>query len=88
MPRVWIPPLLRELTGDQETVSVPGATVRQVIDAMEAAYPGVRARLCDGDRLRPGLSVVVDGKVSRRGLGHPLDEASEVHFVPVVGGGG
>jgi molybdopterin synthase sulfur carrier subunit len=88
MPTVWIPPLLRELTGGQETVSVPGDTVRQVIDAMEAAYPGVRARLCDGDRLRPGLSVVVDGKASRRGLGQPLTEASEVHFVPAVGGGG
>ena len=38
---------------------------------------GIRARLCEGDRLRPSLSVVVDGAVSRRGLGHPLDEASE-----------
>ncbi len=87
MPVVWIPPLLRELTGGRESVSVPGQTVRQVVDALEATYPGLRARLCDGDRLRPGLSVVVDGAVSRRGLGHPLDEASEVHFVPAVSGG-
>jgi molybdopterin synthase sulfur carrier subunit len=88
MPMVWIPPLLRELTGGQEIVSVPGKTVRQVIDAMEETYPGMRARLCEGDWLRPSLSVVVDGAVSRRGLGHPLDEASEVHFVPMVSGGG
>ncbi len=88
MPMVWIPPLLRELTGGREIVSVPGQTVRQVIEHMEATYPGIRARLCDGDRLRPSLSVVVDGAVSRRGLGHPLDETSEVHFVPAVSGGG
>jgi molybdopterin synthase sulfur carrier subunit len=88
MPTVWIPPLLRELTGGQETVAVPGATVRQVIEHMEETYPGIRARLCEGDRLRPSLSVIVDGQVSRRGLGQPLDETSEVHFVPVVGGGG
>jgi molybdopterin synthase sulfur carrier subunit len=87
MPVVWIPPLLRELTGGQEIVSAPGKTVRQVIDSMEEAYPGIRARLCEGDRLRPSLSVVVDGAVSQRGLGHPLDEASEVHFVPAVSGG-
>ncbi len=87
MPTVWIPSLLRELTGGQETVSVPGKTVRQVIDHLEGTYPGIRARLCEGDRLRPSLSVVVDGQVSRRGLDHPLDEASEVHFVPAVGGG-
>jgi molybdopterin synthase sulfur carrier subunit len=84
---VWIPPLLRELTGGQETVSVPGATVRQAIEHLEETYPGIRARLCDGDRLRASLSVVVDGRVSRRGLGQPLDEASEVHFVPAVSGG-
>ena len=88
MPIVWIPPLLRELTGGRETVAAPGATVRQVIDAMEETYPGIRARLCEGDRLRPSLSVIVDGAVSRRGLGHPLDETSEVHFVPLVSGGG
>jgi molybdopterin synthase sulfur carrier subunit len=87
MPVVWIPPLLRELTGGQEIVSAPGKTVRQVIDALDAAHPGIRARLCEGDRLRSSLSVVVDGAVSRRGLGHPLDEASEVHFVPAVSGG-
>jgi molybdopterin synthase sulfur carrier subunit len=87
MPVVWIPPLLRELTGGRESVSVPGATVRQIIDHLEVTYPGIRARLCDGDRLRPGLSVVVDGKLSRRGLGQPLTEASEVHFVPAVSGG-
>ena len=87
MPVIWIPPLLRELTGGHEIVSAPGQTVRQAIDAMEATYPGMRARLCEGDRLRPGLSVVVDGAVSRRGLGQPLDETSEVHFVPVVSGG-
>ncbi len=87
MPTVWIPPLLRELTGGRESVSVPGQTVRQVIDALEATYPGLRARLCEGDRLRPSLAVVVDGAVSRRGLAHPLSEASEVHFVPAVSGG-
>ncbi len=87
MPVVWIPPLLRELTGGQESARVPGQTVRQVIEHLEKTYPGIRARLCEGDRLRPGLSVVVDGAVSRRGLAHPLDEASEVHFVPAVSGG-
>ncbi len=87
MPMVWIPPLLRELTGGQETIAVPGKTVRQVIDHLEETYPGIRARLCEGDRLRPNLSVIVDGAVSRQRLGHPLTETSEVHFVPVVGGG-
>ena len=87
MPIVWIPPLLRELTGGREKVTAPGATVRQVIEHLEETYPGLKARLCEEDRLRPTLAVVVDGKVSQQGLRQPLTETSEVHFVPAIRGG-
>ena len=87
MPNVWIPPLLRDLTGGQERITVPGETVRQVIENLEVRYPGVKGRLCDGDRLRSGLSVAVDGKLSPQKLRQPLTEASEVHFIPAISGG-
>lgn len=87
MPTIWIPPLLRELTGGQNTVTVPGETVRQVIENLESRYPGVKARLCDGERLRPTLSVAVDGTLTSRTLRDSVDEASEVHFIPAIGGG-
>ena len=87
MPVVCIPALLRDLTGGVESVTVPGETVREVIDALEARYPGVKARLCDGDRLRPGIAVVVDGEVSRLRLRQRLSDTSEVHFLPAIGGG-
>ncbi|HEX9019374.1 MAG TPA: MoaD/ThiS family protein [Anaerolineaceae bacterium] len=84
---VWIPALLRDLTGGQETVRAPGDTVRQVIDALEAQYPGVKARLVDGDRLRLGITVVVDGEVSAQRLRARLKADSEVHFLPALSGG-
>lgn len=87
MPDVWIPPLLRALTGGQTRVDVPGETVRQVIANLDARYPGIEARLCDGERLRPGLSVAVDGSLSAQGLRQPLDATSEVHFIPAISGG-
>ena len=87
MPMVWIPALLRDLTGGQERVTVPGETVRQVIEHLEARFPGIQSRLLEGDRLRPGLVVVVDGEVSRERLRHRLTETSEVHFVPAISGG-
>lgn len=87
MPAVWIPSLLRELTGGQERVSVPGETVRQVIDALEQLYPGIKARLCEEDRLRPNIAVAVDGVVSRQRMRHRLTETSEVHFIPSISGG-
>ena len=87
MPVVWIPPPLRRLTNDQETVRVAGNSVKEVIDQLETQFPGMKERLCDGDALRPGLAVVIDTQVSRAGLSQQVDEASEVHFVPAIGGG-
>jgi len=58
-----------------------------VIEALERKYPGIRARLCDGDAIRPGLSVVIDAQVSRAGLSETISENSEVHFIPAIAGG-
>ena len=84
---VWIPALLRDLTDGQAEVTVPGETVRQVIAELEKAYPGVEARLCEECRLRPNISVSVDGRVSSQSLRHKLTETSEVHFLPAISGG-
>jgi molybdopterin synthase sulfur carrier subunit len=87
MPTVWIPSLLRPLTGGHESVRVPGSTVRELIDALEERSQGIKTRLCDGSDLRAGLAVVIDGQVSRRGLSAEVNEDSEVHFIPAIGGG-
>ena len=87
MPVVWIPSLLRDLTGGQETVTVSGETVRQVIEHLDEQYPGVKERLLEGDALRPGIAVFVDGTLSRQRLRHTLAEDSEVHFLPALSGG-
>lgn len=87
MATVWIPALLRELTHGHETVIVPGANVRQVIDHLEHRYPGIRDQLCDGDQLHAGIAVAVDTQIARLGLMQPVSEQSEVHFLPAISGG-
>ena len=87
MPVVWIPSLLRGVTGGQKTVTVPGATVREVIDELDRQHPGIRDRLCDANGLRSGISVVVDSAVAPRGLSQPVGATSEVHFLPAISGG-
>jgi molybdopterin synthase sulfur carrier subunit len=87
MPKVWIPALLLPLSEGKQTMDIPGKTVRQVIDNLELEYPGIRARLMDDDRLRPSISVMVDGVISQEKLRHKLDESSEVHFIPAISGG-
>ena len=84
---VMIPPLMRDLTGGQDKVSAPGKTVAQVIDALDAAYPGVKARVRDGDRLAAGVAVSVDGVIARLGLRAHVKEGSTIRFLPVIEGG-
>ncbi|MGC9393565.1 MAG: MoaD/ThiS family protein [Anaerolineae bacterium] len=87
MATIIIPSLMRDLTGGQSKVSVPGKTVAQVIDALETAYPGVKARVSDGDRLAPGVAVSVDGAIARLGLRAPVKADSVLRFLPVIEGG-
>jgi molybdopterin synthase sulfur carrier subunit len=89
MPEVWIPPRLQRLTGGQHKVQVAGRTVRQVVENLERAYPGMMAELYDAeeDMVMPGLAVVVDGETSQLGLLESVREESEIHFIPALGGG-
>jgi sulfur-carrier protein len=87
MATVWIPPLMRELTGGLEQVTVPGEKVRELVNALEARYPGIGARLVQDDALRLGIVLTIDGVANRQGLRARVGPDSEVHFVPAIGGG-
>ncbi|MCJ7549537.1 MAG: MoaD/ThiS family protein [Anaerolineae bacterium] len=87
MATIIIPPLMRDVTGGQDRVRAPGRTVRAVLDALDAQYPGTRARLCRGDVLAPTLTVVLNGRMSRLGLLQPVEDDSEIRFLPAIEGG-
>ena len=89
MAEVWIPPKLQQLTGGNQQVQVEGSTIRRLINYLEKQYPGIKEFLCDEmeDDLIPGLAVVIDGEVSLLGMLDKVQENSEVHFLPAIGGG-
>ena len=87
MATVFVPSLMRKLTDDKDTLEVPGATVREVINNLEAEYPGTKERLVDKFKLKSNISVAVDGEISPMGLLAKVGEQSEVHFLPAIGGG-
>lgn len=87
MPTVMVPSLLRPLTGGQRAVQVQGETLGQVVDNLEAAFPGIKARILDGDRIAPNLSFAVDGDVTQIGLLQPVSAGSEVQILPAISGG-
>jgi molybdopterin synthase sulfur carrier subunit len=87
MATVWIPSLMRNLTAGRERIDAPGKTVREVIAALDAAYPGLKDRLCRGDEIDPAISVWVDGRIPPLGLMQAVGEHSEIVFLPAVAGG-
>ena len=87
MPAVFIPTMLQPLSGGVKQVELEARNVRQIVDELEKLYPGMKDRLVEDGRLRPNVSVAVDGEVARMGLLEKVSDAGEVHFVPAIGGG-
>ena len=87
MPIVAIPSLLRKLTSGEESITIPGATIREVIDNLESRYPGMKSRLCEEDRIKPGIAVYVNGLLTRGSIRESVDADAEIHFLPAIGGG-
>ncbi len=90
MPTVRIPTPLRRHTNGESEVTVDGATLRQVVDGLEAAHPGIGARLLDDDgNLRRFVNVFVRDEDVRflDGLDTELGDGDVVSIVPAVAGG-
>ncbi len=56
-------------------------SVRDLIRQLEARYPGI------GDQLMNGMSAAINGVIHEDAYLEPLDESSEVYFLPAIGGG-
>lgn len=87
MATIFIPHQMRDLTTGVAQVDIDAKSLRQVIQALEEQFPGIAARLTDGEGMSPGLQVSIDGAISSRGLLAPIKPTSEVHFLPAIGGG-
>jgi sulfur-carrier protein len=79
---------VRGRVGTRE-LEVEGSTVRQIIEELEARYPGFREDMLEGSRLRRSIAVFVnDADVSGdRALDTPTPEGCEVAFMQVLAGG-
>lgn len=87
MALVFIPSLLRNTTGGLDRVEVEGSTLRQVVENLDAAYPGIKDALLQDNRIRPGLALAVNGLPSVRGLMETVPEGAEVQIMPAIAGG-
>ena len=81
MPMVGIWGSLRDAVGGREAVEVEASTVREMLDALAEAYPGLKPQI------ERGISVSIDGKIYRNAWMAPLSPDSEVFLLPRLKGG-
>jgi len=90
MATVRIPTQLRTLSAGAAEVNVDGATVGEVLKALDAAHPGFQARLFDdGGGLRRFVNVFVADEDVRfvDGLDTKVEAGQTVSIIPAVAGG-
>jgi len=90
MATVRIPTQLRTLSGGAAEVSVEGATVGEVLSALETAHPGFHARLFDDSGgLRRFVNIFVADEDVRftSGLDTQVAAGQTVSIIPAVAGG-
>jgi molybdopterin converting factor small subunit len=87
---VNLPTVLRTHAGGVKTVEADGATVGEVLRALESTYPGLSGQVIDaGGGLHKFVNVYVDDDDVRylSGLDTPVAAPAEISILPAVAGG-
>lgn len=73
--------LARRFTGGQAALEVAAADYSTLLAELERRYPGLVSAI--GVR----TAVAIDGEIFHDPLHEPIGPDSEVHFMPLIGGG-
>ena len=87
---VLIPTPLRRFTNGESKVAASGATVTDLLDSLDTAYPGLSERLRDEDgQIRRFVNIFVNGSNIREldGAATALRPGDEVGIIPAMAGG-
>jgi molybdopterin synthase sulfur carrier subunit len=87
---VSLPGALREKVGNRRTVTAAGRTVREIIDALERDFPGLKFNLCyETGELRPFVNIFVGRENIRylEGLETAVTTGVTLHILQSVAGG-
>ena len=88
--RVIMPHALREKIGNRASVTVSGHSVREIIDALDHDFPGLRFHLCyETGELRPYVNIFLNRENIRylQGLETPVHMGATIHILQSVAGG-
>ncbi len=87
---VYIPSPFRRLTAQREYVDVEGATVGEVLDALERQYPGFGDLVYDRNRKVPAhINIYLNNQEIHdlQGVDTKVSEGDQVAVIPAMAGG-
>ncbi len=89
MAKVKIPTPLLKLAGNNAEVEVEAKTVRELIESLDAKYPGFKERLLKDGKPNRFINFYVGGEDIRfgKGLDTQIGSDSEVSIIPAISGG-
>lgn len=81
-----LPALVKLFPGSTRQVALPASSVAEMIDALDARWPGMRDRLCDSTpAIRRHINIFVAGERAR--LMTQLAPGAEVAILTAISGG-
>lgn len=72
---------VRALTGGLDHFEVDASTVRALLAALDARFPGL------GELAREQMAIAIDGEIHHDALAEPLAADAEVVLIPRIAGG-
>ena len=86
---VRIPSVLQKLTGGQRRLQYEGATVDELLDAIDGDYSGFRDQLVENGELRRFVNIFLNDEDVRflQQLKTPLKDGDTVAILPALAGG-
>jgi sulfur-carrier protein len=87
---VFLPHVLRAKIGNRKSVTLAGSTIREIIDALDHDFPGLRFNVChETGELRPYVNIFLDREDIRylQGLDTPVRTGATIHILQSVAGG-
>jgi len=88
--KVLIPTPLQKFVGDQSALECEADSISQLVEALEAKHPGIKARLCDDTgKLRRFVNFYLNSEDIRfmENEATVLNDGDEVSIVPAIAGG-
>lgn len=86
---VRIPTPLQKLTNGMSEVECSAGNIRELVDALEKDYPGMKERLSDGGKIRRFINIYVNEEDIRFASKEEtaLKHGDTISIVPAIAGG-